>query len=95
MKTQLILEYLEMPKEENEIDLVLFLELAEKIIYNQAPVYTLIEDNEKLKNGFLTNGYSSLGEEGEIDTNRFLKDRNELAKIIDKILHKYGDHPSL
>ena len=66
-------EYVENQKEENEIDLGLFLELAEenKIIYNQTPVSTLIEDMEKLKNGFFTNGYFTLGEEGEIDINRF------------------------
>ena len=68
-------EYIEKQNEENEIDLGLFLELAEenKIIYNQVPVNTLIEDMEKLKNGFLTNGLFILGDDGEIDTNRFLK----------------------
>ena len=51
-------EYVENQKEENEIDLGLFLELAEenKIIYNQVPINTLVEDMEKLKNGFFTNG---------------------------------------
>ena len=51
-------EYVEKQKEENEIDLGLFLELAEenKIIYNQVPINNLIEDMEKLKNGFFTNG---------------------------------------
>ena len=90
-------EYVENHKEENEIDLGLFLELAEenKIIYNQVPVNTLIEDTEKLKNGFFTNGYFTLGEEGEIDTNRFFKDSSELAKFIDKKLDKYDDHPSI
>ena len=90
-------EYLEKQKEENEIDLGLFLELAEenKIIYNQIPINTLIEDMEKLKNGFFTNGYFHLGHEGEIDTNRFFKDSDELAKFIDKILDKYDDHPSI
>ena len=90
-------EYLEKQKEENEIDLGLFLELAEenKIIYNQVPVSTLIEDMEKLKKGFFTDGYFTLGEEGEIDTNRFFKDSDELAKFIDKILDKYDDHPSI
>ena len=43
-------------KEDDEIDLGLFLELAEenKTIYNQMPVNTntLNEDMEKLKNGF-------------------------------------------
>ena len=43
-------------KEDDEIDLGLFLELAEenKTIYNQMPLNTntLIEDMEKLKNGF-------------------------------------------
>ena len=84
-------------QEDNEIDLGLFLELAEenKIIYNQIPINTLIEDMEKLKNGFFTNGYFTLGEDGEIDTNRFFKDSDELAKFIDKILDKYDDHPSI
>ena len=50
---------------------------------------------EKLKNGFFTNGYFSLGDDGEIDTNRFFKDSDELAKFIDKILDKYDDHPSI
>ena len=89
-------DYVEKQKEENEIDLGLFLELAEenKIIYNQTPVNTLIEDMEKLKNGFFTNGYFTLGE-GEIDTKRFFKDSDELAKFLDKILDKYDDHPSI
>ena len=90
-------DYVKKQKEESEIDLGLFLELAEenKIIYNQTPVNTLIEDMEKLKNGFFTNGYFSLGDDGEIDTNRFFKDSDELAKFIDKILDKYDDHPSI
>ena len=88
-------DIVEKQKEENEIDLGLFLELAEKnkIIYNQVPINILIEDMEKLKNGFFTNGYFSPGEEGEIDTNRFFKNSDELAKFIDKILDKY--HPSI
>ena len=90
-------EYVEKQKEENEIDLGLFLELAEenKIIYNQTPVNTRIEDMEKMKNGYFTNGYFSLSDDGEIDTNRFFKDSNELAEFIDKILDKYDDHPSV
>ena len=90
-------DIVEKRKEENEIDLGLFLELAEenKIIYNQVPINILIGDMEKLKNGFLTNGYFSLGEEGEIDTNRFFKNSDELAKFIDKIVDKYDDHPSI
>ena len=90
-------EYVTKQKEENEIDLGLFLELAEenKIIYNQVPINTLVEDMEKLKNGFFTNGYFSLGEEGEVDTNRFFKNSDELAKFIDKRLDKYNDHPSI
>ena len=90
-------EYVTKQKEENEIDLGLFLELAEenKIIYNQVPINTLVEDMEKLKNGFFTNGYFSLGEEGEVDTNRFFKNSDELAKFIDKRLDKYDDHPSI
>ena len=49
----------------------------------------------KLTNGFFTNGYFSLGDDGEIDTNRFFKDSIELAKSVDKILNKYDDHPSI
>ena len=69
------------------MDLVLFLKLAEenKNIYNQTPVNTLIEDIEELQNGFFTNGYFSQGDEGEIATNKFFKDSNELAKFMDKI----------
>ena len=88
----------EKQKEEDEIDLDLFLELAEenKIIYNQVPINILIEDMEKLENGFFTNGYFILGEEGETDTNRFFKNSDELANFIDKkILDKYDDHPSI
>ena len=60
-------------KEVDEIDLGLFLELAEenKIIYNQVPVTTLKENMEKLPNGFFTIGYFTLGDEREIDTSRF------------------------
>ena len=84
-------------KDDNKIDLGLFLEVAEenKIVYNQIPVNTLIEDMEKLKNGFFTNGYFSLGDEREIDTNRFFKDENEIADFIDKKLGKNDDHPSI
>ena len=77
------------------MDLGLFLELAEenKITYNQSPLNTLIEDMEKLKIGFFTNGCFSLGNKGEIDTNRFLQDSNELAKFNNKILDNCDDHP--
>ena len=90
-------EYVENQNEENEIDLGLLLELAEenKIIYNEVPVSTLIEDMEKLTNGFFTNGYFTLGDDGEIDTNRFFKNCDELVKFMDKILDKYDDHPSI
>ena len=90
-------ECVEKQKEENEIGLGLFLELAEenKIIYNQTPVNTLKEDIEKLRNGFFTNGHFSLGDEREIDPERFFKHSNELSEFIDKILVKYDDHPSI
>ena len=47
-------EYVENQNEEIEIDLGLFLELAEenKIIYNQVTVSILVEDLEKLRKGF-------------------------------------------
>ena len=54
-----------------------------------------MEDMEKLKYGFFTNGYFSVGDEGEIDTKRFFKDSKDLAKFIDKILDNYDDHPSI
>ena len=90
-------EYFERQQAENEIDLGFFLELAEedKIVYNQVPVNAPIEDMEKLRNGFLTNGFFNLGDDGEIDTKRFFKHSNELAKFIDKFLDKYDDHPSI
>ena len=67
-------EYLERERKENEIDLGLVFELAEKkYIYNQTPVNTLIEDMETLKPGFFTNVYFSLGEEGELETIRFFQ----------------------
>ena len=90
-------EHVEKQKEENEIDLGLFFQLAEEkmILYNQTPVNTHIEDKEKLRNGFFTYSYFSLDNDGEIDTNRLLKDSKELAKFKDKILDKYVDHPSI
>ena len=86
-----------MQKEDNEIDLGLFLELEEenKILYNQTPVNILIQDGEKPRHVFFTNGYFSLGDEGEINTNRFFKDSQGLSEFIDKILVKYDDHPSI
>ena len=48
-----------------------------------------------MKNGFSKNCYFSLGDEGEIDTNRFFKERNELAEFMDKTLDRYGDHPAI
>ena len=56
------------------------------MIYNQTPVSILIEDMEKIKNVFFTNGVFILGDEGEIGTNRFFRDKGELAKFIDKII---------
>ena len=90
-------EFVEMQKEENEIDLGLFFELAEedKIMCNQVPVNTVIEDMEEVKDDFLTNGYFTLGDGKEIDFNSFFEDSNELAKFLDKILDKYDDHPSI
>ena len=90
-------ENVEKQKEDNERDLGLFLELAKenKIIYNQTPANTLIEDVEKLRRGFCTVGYFSLSDKEEFDTNRFFRDINELAKFRDKILDKYDDHPSI
>ena len=84
-------------EQENEVDLGFFLEISEEdnIIYNQVPLYTLIEDMEKLKIGFFTFGKFSLGDDGEIDINGFFKDSTELAEFIDKILDKHDDYPSV
>ena len=38
--------------------------------------------------GFLTNDYFSLGDDLEVDTNRFFEDSEELAKFIYKLLDK-------
>ena len=86
-----------MKKEENEIDLGIFFELAEetKNVYNQIPVKTFMDDMEKMENGFFTNGSFTLGDEGEIGTNRFFRDSSELAKFIHIMLDKYDDHPSI
>ena len=91
-------EYHERQKEENEVDFGFFFELAEenKVIYNQLPINILIEDMESLKNGFLTNGSFTLGDnEGEINANKFCEDSTEVAKFIDKILDEYDSHPSI
>ena len=90
-------EFCEVHGEGIEIDNVLFFELEEgnKNIYNQAPVNTLIGEMEKLKFEFFTNGYFTLDDEGEIGTKRFLRDSNELAKVVDKILEKFDDQPSI
>ena len=84
-----------MQREENEIELGLVFKLGEKnqIISDQIPVNTLIEDMEKIKNGFITKGNFTLGDK-DIDTKRFFKDSHELANFIDKTLDKYDDHPS-
>ena len=96
-KTFNFTDHVEKQKEHNDKDLGLFLDISEenKIIYNQTPVNILVEDMENLKNDFFTNGYFSLGDEGEIDTNRVFKDSNELAKFVDKMLDKYDNHPSI
>ena len=81
-------QFVQMQKEENDIDLGLFFELAEqnKIIYNQVPVNTLMDDMEKLKNGFIANGFFTLADDGETETKRFFRASIDLAKFIDKIL---------
>ena len=48
---------------------------------------------ERLTNGFFTNGYFSLGDDGVIDTKGVSKDSDELTKFIHKILDEYDDHP--
>ena len=83
-------ESVETQKGGNEIDLGLFLELAEenKNICNQVPLNTLIEDMEKKKGGFFTNGYFNLDDKVVIETYRFFKDSSELAKFVEKKLTK-------
>ena len=90
-------EFVKKPKDDDEIDLGLFLEIAaeNKIINNQTPVNTLIDEMEKLENSFSTSGYFTLGDNEEIDNNRLFTDSNELAKFIHKILDKHDDHPSI
>ena len=50
---------------------------------------------EKTINVFFTNSYFSVGDEGEMDINRFLEDSNEMANFVDKILDKFYDQPSI
>ena len=48
-----------------------------------------------MRNGSFTNGYFSLGDKGEMDTNILFKYSGELAKFIDKRIDKYDDHPGI
>ena len=74
----------------------MFFELAEEeFFYNQTPVKSLVEDMKKLKDGFLRNGLFVRREEGEIEDNRFLRDSEELANFINKILDKHHDQTSI
>ena len=50
---------------------------------------------EDLRNGFFSNSFFTLGDEGEIKANRFFRDSSGLAILIDKILDKYDNHPPL
>ena len=50
---------------------------------------------EELKVDFLTNVVFILIDEGEIETNRFFRRISELAKILDKKLDKFYEHPSI
>ena len=91
-------EHVEKQKEDNEVDLGLFFEFAEekRVTYNQVPVNTLMEDvQKKMKNVLFTNGYFTLGDEREVDNERFFKGSDELAKFIDSILDKFDDHPPI
>ena len=74
----------------------LFFELAEENmnIYNQVPENTLTEILKKIKNGFFTNGFFTLGDE-ELDTNRFFQDSSEIANFIEKTLEKYDNQPCI
>ena len=42
-----------------------------------------------------TNGYFSLGDEGEIDAKTVFKNNDELFKFIDKLLVKFDNHASI
>ena len=46
-----------------------------------------------MKSWFLTNGYFSLCDKREIDTNRRFKDCSKLANFKDKTVDKFDDHP--
>ena len=86
-----------MQKEKNEIDLSLFFDLVEKykVLCNQTPVDTLNEDMEKMQNGVFTKCCFNLVDEKDIETNRFFQDSIELTKLVDKVLDRYDDHPSI
>ena len=70
-----------MQKDEKELDLGLFFELADenKIIYSQVRGNTLMEDMKNLKYCLLMDGFFTLGDEKGTLTNSFFKDNIELA----------------
>ena len=45
-----------------------------------------------MKNAFFVISRFSVGDETDIDTNKFFKDSNGLAKLMEEILNKYADH---
>ena len=86
-----------MQDKKTDIDLSLSFELTEgdKLIFNQTPKNTLLEDMETVRHEFSTSGILFLDEEEEVETDRFFRDSGELAKFIGRINGKYNNHPSL
>ena len=81
----------------NEVDLGLFLELAQKgkAVHNHAPVNTHLEEIEYLRNGFFTNGVFIINSEGEVEAYRFFRDSKVRADFIERTIDRYDDRPNI
>ena len=70
------------------IDTVRFRTQEGKIVFNHAPVNTLLEEMEFLRNGFYTKAVFIINGEEEIDTDRFFRESRVLAEIIKRKVDK-------
>ena len=91
------LEYLERQRQENGVDLGLFLELAQKgkIVHNHAPVNTPLEDIEYLRNGFFMNGVFIKNSDGEVEADRFFRYSRVRADFIERTIDRYDVRPDI
>ena len=85
--------YLERWREENEIDIDLFLELAQeyKIVHNHAPVNKLIEYMEHLTNVFLRMVFSLQTAKERLTPLNFFR----IAEFVGKVIDRNDDPPNV